>query len=309
MKKFAKLLILPLLVFTLLFTAGQTKAQAAEEEMIIIYAQVPDDWSEPCLWAWNDDGTNAFEAWPGGQMSADAGNEGWYYCYVPSWVTNIIINANAGEVQTSDMKCNSKDSWVVIKAADDASLSNDKMTTADAPAYVEPVTEDATTAVAEETTAQTTENLITVHTQVPSDWQMPCLWAWSAPDGTNVFANWPGQELEQNGDWYEYQVPDWVNSIIVNGNLGDVQTSDISVEGKDVWIVVKAAGDFTVTYEEPSGDSAADETTVAPTTAEAEDENDDSDSNVGLIVGIVIAVVVVAGVIAAVVVTNKKKSE
>lgn len=310
MKKFAKLLILPLLAFALLIVAAQTKnVKAADEDMIVVYAQVPGDWSNPCLWAWNDDGKNAFDKWPGGQMTADPNNSGWYYAYVPSWVSNVIVNANEGKVQTAEMKCNSKNSWVVVTAADNATLSNDQATKGDIPAYVAPAKEDTTTAETTAAKPAADQKTVKVHAQVPEDWVMPCIWAWSAPDGTNAFANWPGQELTKNGDWYEYDVPDFINSIIINGNAGSVQTTDLSVEAKEMWIVVKAADNATVTYEEPkSGDAAPAETTVAPTTTAAEDTDDDSDVNVGLIVGIVIAAVVVVGVVA-VVVVNKKKNQ
>ena len=40
--------------------------------------------------------------------------------------------------------------------------------------------------------------------------------------------------------------------MIVNGNEGSVQTTDISVEsGKDIWLVVNGAEDYSLSYEEP----------------------------------------------------------
>ena len=97
----------------------------------------------------------------------------------------------------------------------------------------------------------------TVHAKTPSDWAEPGLWAWSAPDGTNVFDAWPGEKLtkdEANEGWYYYDIPDWVNSIIINEGVdkGD-QTADVSVEAKELWITV--ADDFTATvaYEAPEG--------------------------------------------------------
>ena len=47
-------------------------------------------------------------------------------------------------------------------------------------------------------------------------------------------------------------MPGWINSVIVNGNEGSVQTTDISVEsGKDIWLVVNGAEDYSLSYEEP----------------------------------------------------------
>ena len=42
-----------------------------------------------------------------------------------------------------------------------------------------------------------------------------------------------------------------MNSIIVNGNEGSVQTTDISVEtGKDIWLTINGPEDYTASYEE-----------------------------------------------------------
>ena len=40
---------------------------------------------------------------------------------------------------------------------------------------------------------------VTVWVKAPADWESPCLWAWSAPDGTNAFAAWPGEALAEDG--------------------------------------------------------------------------------------------------------------
>ena len=105
----------------------------------------------------------------------------------------------------------------------------------------------------------------------------PHLWAWSAPDGTNAFSSWPGEALQEGEDgWLTLSVPGWVNSIIVNGSDGSVQTSDLSVEtGKDLWIVVSDAENAEVTYEAPAetvetaeAPAAESEPTVATDAAE-----------------------------------------
>ncbi len=213
---------------------------SAEEDLMIVYAQVPEDWENPCVWAWADDGTNAFEAWPGGSMKEDESNAGWYYAYVPKAAGgNVIINANEGAVQTSDHKTDSKDVWLTITDAETVEVSNEKQTQGDLPEN---------------------EAMISVNVQVPEEWTMPCLWAWSAPDGTNVFANWPGQELTAQTDgWYSYEIPAWVNSVIVNGNLGEVQTSDITIEPKDVWLIITDAETYEVLYEKPVVETPAED--------------------------------------------------
>ena len=144
---------------------------------------------------------------------------------------------------------------------------------------------------------------------MPEDWADPCCWAWSAPDGTNAFASWPGEALTREGDWYTIQVPGWINSVIINGNGGTVQTQDLSVEaGKDVWVVVTDAENAAVSYEEPAAQAAPAETeppeTEAPATGPAPVEAEKS--NTGLIVGIAAAVAVLGGG-AAVLVSRKKK--
>lgn len=120
------------------------------------------------------------------------------------------------------------------------------------------------------------EENFTIHAKAPSAWTEPGLWAWSAPDGTNVFAAWPGEKLtkdESNEGWFSYSLPTWTNSIIINEGVdGGGQTSDVSIEAKELWITV--ADDFTTTlvYEAPEGFVAAAEevaTTEVPKTGVA----------------------------------------
>ena len=40
-------------------------AAGTDETRVAVSIKVPDEWSNPCVWAWNEDGTNAFDAWPG----------------------------------------------------------------------------------------------------------------------------------------------------------------------------------------------------------------------------------------------------
>ena len=383
--KAAKKVTSLLVSLMLLLLMVPTLAFAADDERIIVYAQVPEDWTEPCIWAWADDGTNAFEAWPGEKMTADENNPGWYYCWIPAAAGNVIINANEGGVQTADQKLEAKNTWVTITDADTVEISYEAKTTGERPEYVEmfevhakvdaswedvriwawldpdgtnafeawpgeamtagengwytakvPVwvnsviinanggevqTEDLTIDAAEvwvtvdaEGAAEFTYNDpdapvaedITVYVQAPADWSEPHLWAWSAPDGTNVFSAWPGEALQDAGDgWLSLTVPGWINSIIVNGNEGSVQTTDLSVDvGKDVWIVVEDAENATVTYEEPTIDVA---TPDSQATSEPVAEEAPAESGVNPVV-IVIAAVAVIAVVAGVVIVKKKKS-
>ena len=71
-------------------------------------------------------------------------------------------------------------------------------------------------------------------------------------DGTNAYAAWPGEAMAEENGWYAVQAPGWINSVIINGNAGSVQTADLSVEsGVDVWVVVTDAENASVTYEAP----------------------------------------------------------
>lgn len=213
-------------------------AEEASDGKMLIYAKLPSDWSAPHLWAWADDGTNAFDAWPGGEMEADSNNDGWYYCWIPETTNNIIINANEAAVQTGDYKLENKNAWVTVTDAENVEISYDAQTTGDLPEYVEK---------------------FKIHAQVPDDWQDVCLWAWSAPDGKNAFDAWPGKAMTKGEDgWYTASAPVWVNSIIVNGNSGDVKTEDISIDAAEVWVTVSEDGTSDFTYNDPNAPVAED---------------------------------------------------
>lgn len=253
-------------------------------EKFVVHAYVPLSWKTVNLWAWSaPDGTNAFEAWPGAAMKE--GEDGWFTGKVPTWVNSLIVNGNEGSVQTEDISIEAKELWITVY-------------------------EDLTYELSYEDPNKAVDN-ITVHAQIPADWEAPCCWAWSAPDGTNAFTSWPGEALTLDGDWYTIQVPGWINSVIINGNEGTVQTTDLSVEaGKSIWIVVTDAENAVVSYEEPAAEAApvetAAETTEAPAAAtEPASAAEENGSNTGVIIGVVAAVVVLGG--AAVVLARKKK--
>jgi len=347
MKKIFTLVLIALLSMCFIFAEAQTeqsslvkeseKAELTEiqvqerPEQIIIYAQVPENWKFPCLWAWSEEGQNAFENWPGNQMIKDENNEGWYYIYVPGFVDRVIVNANDGGIQTSDYKVEGMNAWITISNPETVQVSFDSLTGSSLPEYSEmytvfakvdsswknpniwawenetgknafkawpgremkanedgyysmeiPVWCDSIIINANKGLVQTEdlkdidpssiwitideeENVeisyddptaivvpdIKVYAKVPSTWDSPCLWAWSHPDGTNAFVSWPGQPLELNEDGlYETVAPGWINSVIINGNEGSIQTSDIRIDsGEDIYIEVIGPDSFELNYK------------------------------------------------------------
>ena len=221
-------------VFAVTLTAFAQKG----EERAAVYVQVPQDWENPCIWAWDEEGNNAFAAWPGEGMDADSANEGWYYIWIPSWADHVIINANEGNVQTGELLLEGTNTWIVITDAENTELFTEQQTKGEIPEYVEK---------------------FTVHVKVEESWKDPCLWAWSAPDGTNVFEAWPGEALEQKeSGWYEKKLPVWVNSLIVNAGGGEVQTEDISIDPADLWLTVNGDGSYDFSYEDPDAEEVPD---------------------------------------------------
>lgn len=211
---------------------------ATDTDRNAFYVQVPADWESPCVWAWDSDGNNAFEAWPGEEMEADPENEGWYYIWIPSFANHVIVNANDGSVQTEEQILDSNSAWMTVKAADTVEVTYEKQTSGEAPAYTEK---------------------FTVHAKVDESWENPCLWAWSAPDGTNAFEAWPGKAMKAGEDgWYTAKAPVFVNSVIINGNEGSVQTEDISIDPAEVWITVEADGTYDFSYADPDKAAVAD---------------------------------------------------
>ena len=125
-------------VLTIAMIPQTIKADEATDAKKAVYVQAPQDWENPCVWAWDDDGNNAFDAWPGEEMDADSANEGWYYIWVPTWVNHVIVNANDGNVQTAEQVLDGeKDCWITVTDADNAEVTYDKQTTGETPEYVE----------------------------------------------------------------------------------------------------------------------------------------------------------------------------
>lgn len=229
MKKIVRRISLAILTVMMVVLTPQA-VSAVEETRVAINVQVPEDWTNPCVWAWDTDGNNAFSAWPGGEMEANPSNDGWYYIWLPNWATHVIVNANEGSVQTDELILDGTNAWITI-TADGAEISYDAMTEGETPAYVEK---------------------FTIYAKVDETWENPSLWAWLAPDGTNAFESWPGAVMKAGETgWYSVKAPIWVNSIIINANEGTIQTADITIDPADVWVTVQADGTFDFSYTDP----------------------------------------------------------
>ncbi len=214
-----------------------TTVHAEEETKVAINVQIPEGWENPSIWAWDEDGNNAFESWPGGEMEVNSSEEGWYYVWIPEWATHVIVNANEGTVQTDELILDGVDTWITI-TEDATDISYEQMTQEETPAYVEK---------------------FVVHAQVDETWEDASIWAWSAPDGTNAFETWPGKAMTEGEDgWFSVKVPIWVNSIIINANEGTVQTEDITIDPAEIWITILADGTYELSYTDPMQEDIAD---------------------------------------------------
>ena len=231
MKKTIAILIAAILMVSCL---SLTAFAAEDSEMVPVVVKVPEGWDAPNLWAWADDGTNAFAAWPGEPLEELA--EGWYYIWVPNFVQNVIVNANQGTdaaIQTDGIVVEAgKEVWITVAEDKTAEVSYEAQLRGEIPAYVEK---------------------FVVHAYVPLSWKTVNMWAWSAPDGTNAFEAWPGEALVEGEDgWFTGKAPTWINSLIINGNEGTVQTEDITIEGKELWITVYEDLTYELSYEDPN---------------------------------------------------------
>ena len=231
MKKTIAILIAAILMVSCL---SLTAFAAEDSEMVPVVVKVPEGWDAPNLWAWADDGTNAFAAWPGESLEELA--EGWFYIWVPNFAQNVIVNANQGTdaaIQTDGIVVEAgKEVWITVAEDKTAEVSYEAQLRGEIPAYVEK---------------------FVVHAYVPLSWKTVNMWAWSAPDGTNAFEAWPGEAMVEGEDgWFTGKAPTWINSLIINGNEGTVQTEDISIEGKELWITVYEDLTYELSYEDPN---------------------------------------------------------
>lgn len=144
MKKFVKKFTVALIVA--MMAVIMIPFSAAADDTYTVYADVPDSWGNPNIWAWTDGGGNVYATWPGEAMD-DAG-DGLYSKEIPVNATNVIINAAGGTPQTLDLKVTGADCKISVN--DDNSVTIEYL---DAPLETDPV-EEETTVKEEETTAK-----------------------------------------------------------------------------------------------------------------------------------------------------------
>ena len=227
-------------VIILMLALGAVTASASEDNMAVVFVNLPDEWQDPHMWAWDDDGNNAFAAWPGGELEVDPSNPEWHFIHVPQSMTNVIISTGDGNFQTDDHQIESLPVWITVHDEFDVEVTHESQTEGYPPAYV---------------------RRYAIHARVPADWENVSIWAWLAPEGINAFESWPGLQMRSvAGGWYTARVPYWVNSIIINGNNGEVQTEDLDIELMELWVVV--SDDFEVEISADNPDLRVDNITV-----------------------------------------------
>lgn len=87
----------------------------------------------------------------------------------------------------------------------------------------------------------------TVHIKVPETWSNPGLLA-KGQDGEQA----PDLSLKLGSDgWYAGKVPGWANTLSINGKNGTVKSDELSLSGKEVWIIVNEDGFCDVSYKGP----------------------------------------------------------
>lgn len=71
---------------------------------VVVTATVPSDWDDVCIWAFKENGDNAFPGtqWPGTSMTK-SGNK-WTITLPVTYCDTIVINAKGGTPQTVDIK-------------------------------------------------------------------------------------------------------------------------------------------------------------------------------------------------------------
>ncbi len=307
-------------VATVQATTGELPVYVASMD-IKVYA--PDTWDSVSLWAWvvGVDNSSLYPNWPGEVMTL--GSDGWYTMTdVPQTITGLVIN---NSVASDGMQTNND---VVI---DTTKLGDSFIPTVYVHVY-ESGDEGKHTGDIYYNEMPDVTPKYTVHALIPSDWLMPCIWAWLDPAGTGMFASWPGGEMVLGDDgWYTYEVYEWVNSIIINGNVAGttLQTVDLKeFPAGDIYIVVGEKNEdgkyeATVTSTMPtvdSGDSSTgdsstgdsstgDSSTDSGTTSTPSDTTEPTGLSTGAIIGIVAgSIVVVGAAVAAVIIIRKKKA-
>lgn len=233
MKKVISVLFSFLFVLTLFNSLLLVQAEDLDD-VVLVYVEAPEGWENPCVWAWDDDGAGAYAnlGWPGKNMIVDELNEGWYYLYVPSNMTNIIVNANEGSIQTGAFLLSGENVWVTITSADGTNDDGDPITV-----YT------GNTSTVKATSGNLPEFIPTkyIYAYVPIDWDTAGIWAWNNASGTGVYTTWPGQEMTLLDDgWFMVEIPDSADRVIINNLVASegLQTVDLTVGTEDVYVLI-----------------------------------------------------------------------
>lgn len=234
MKKIVGLLLS--FAFVMIMSSSLFTVKAADTDAVLIYVESPDGWDGLHVWAWDDDGTGAFAnlGWPGKAMVADENNPGWFYLYVPSTMTNVIVNANDSSVQTEAFAIAGENVWVTIA---EQTTSGGETTTTEGTIYV------ATVSTTQATVGDLPVYVATryIFAYVPIDWDTAGIWAWNNESGTGVFTTWPGAEMTLRDDgWFMYEIPVTADRVIINNFDAEntEKTIDLTVPATDAYVQI-----------------------------------------------------------------------
>lgn len=100
------------------------------------------------------------------------------------------------------------------------------------------------------------DTMVKIKVKVPATWTEPKLWAWRGNESEHniekFFAEFPGQALSKDGDWYSLEVPALVTWLIIshiNSEGKTIQTTNQAVQAsKPVWVIVKDDNSVAISY-------------------------------------------------------------
>ncbi len=103
-----------------------------------------------------------------------------------------------------------------------------------------------------ENTAEDIVETFKIHASVPENWRDVSVWAWDYKSSRDASEVWPGIPLEPEGNgWFTGELPCWVNSMILCGNRGSVQSVKVSFRSKEIWVIVTGDLRCDVSYSMP----------------------------------------------------------
>ena len=92
--------------------------------------------------------------------------------------------------------------------------------------------------IIEEIEEEKTEGFL-IHASVPENWRDVSVWGWDYKSGKDASKVWPGITLKKDEDgWFTAELPAFVNSIILCGNRGAIQSSKVSFTSREIWVIV-----------------------------------------------------------------------